>query len=207
AEAVDHGLQPLLAAGGARSANADRTDGQRRVVGDDDEPLEGDAILEREALHGLARRVHVRLRPGDDDRLVSDLDAPRERAAVESVETRRTAGDLPGERLHDVEADVVARSGIPVAGVAESHHEEEVVRAYFFSFFSALPSAFAGTAAFPAAAAGAAAPSTPTTSAAAGATTSSAFGTPTCAITRPAFSRTLILSLSLRSDRKSTRLN
>src|ERR1035438_2499926 len=49
----------------------------------------------------------------------------------------------------------------------------------------------------------AAAPSTPTTSAAAGATTSSAFGTPTCAITRPAFSRTLILSLSLRSDTRS----
>ncbi len=164
----------------------------------------GTSYFEREALHGLARRVHVRLGPGDDDRTVPDLDTPGERAAVEPVETRRTAGGLPGECLHDVEADVVARSGIPVAGVAESHHEEEVVRAYFFSFFSALPSGFAGTAAFPAAAgsapsssflpflitsgsaAAATAPSTPTTSAAAGAATSSAFGTPTCTITRSA---------------------
>src|ERR1039458_8321660 len=31
AEAIDHGLQPLLAAGGARSPKADRADGKSRV--------------------------------------------------------------------------------------------------------------------------------------------------------------------------------
>src|SRR5450759_5280899 len=149
-EAVDHGLQALLAAGGARAPEAEGSDRERRVVGDDEETVKRDVVLRREALHGLSRGVHVGLGPGHDH------------AAVEPVETGRTAGGLLRERLHDVEADVVPRAGIPVAGVAESHHEDDPVRAYFFSFFSAFGVAFG--AAFGAAFAPATAGSAPSSS-------------------------------------------
>src|ERR1035437_3515843 len=90
-EAVDHGLQALLAAGGARAPEAEGSDRERRVVGDDEETVKRDVVLRREALHGLPRGVHVGLGPGHDHGAVSHLYAPGERAAVEPVETGRTA--------------------------------------------------------------------------------------------------------------------
>ena len=103
--------------------------GKRHVVGDDEHPLPRDGVLHEQPLHRFARKVHVRLRLGEEDRRSADPDAPGQGPAVEPVDplrAGRVGGEAPDERVQHLESDVVPRPDVAVARVAEPHDEGEL---------------------------------------------------------------------------------
>src|SRR5699024_8591641 len=95
-----------------------------------DEDLPGpDTVELRERGHGTAGDVHVGEWLGEHDAGAGHSPGPESQAALEDLGTRLAvaaegAGDLVGQRVEDMLADVVTVARVGGPGVAQAHHEE-----------------------------------------------------------------------------------